>query len=566
VSDEHALAAGALLDAVAPGSVLLTAVFDEQLRCLAVSPSLADPADAVGRPAAEVLPAPVAPTLVAAFEALRAEGGSSWRRPLITPPGADTPLYRVGCYRLDGAEPRFAFLGADITARSERQMRVRENRRRLELAERVAGIGAYTWWPAEGDRWSWSPQLLELAGFADHASAPPYASWIARVDPRDRKLTVDARDRTARGERIDITIRQQRAPGDHRVLRVIAVPSVGAAGDVERVDGVVQDITDFERTAAQHRAVAELGRTALEHLDVGELIRRAREAVTASLDLPGVAILEYPAAPVPPGAESVPIPGPEGAWGAIVVSGRALTDEELQFLHAVANVLGNAIARLHLESELSSQARARGRLLAEALDAEDRTRREISETLHDGPLQDLLALTQYVDQLDTSGERSALHLERARAGLRQAITGLREVMVELHPVVLDVGGLESALGAVAAQQGRIGGFEADVRIEEAACGLRDALVLSLARELLVNAAKHARATRVGVSVARTDGELRLEVADDGAGIADGRLADAVRDGHIGLASTRQRVEAVGGWLRIASTLGAGTTITAGVPA
>jgi two-component system NarL family sensor kinase len=96
--------------------------------------------------------------------------------------------------------------------------------------------------------------------------------------------------------------------------------------------------------------------------------------------------------------------------------------------------------------------------------------------------------------------------------------------------------------------------------------VRDELILSLARELLVNAAKHAGATHVDVAVRRSGDRLVLEVADDGAGIPDGRLDAAVRDGHIGLASSRQRVEAVGGRLVVVTALGTGTRVTAMLPA
>jgi two-component system NarL family sensor kinase len=129
-----------------------------------------------------------------------------------------------------------------------------------------------------------------------------------------------------------------------------------------------------------------------------------------------------------------------------------------------------------------------------------------------------------------------------------------------------VGGLDSALGAVAAQQGRLGGFDASVEIDPAARGVRDELVVSLARELLVNVAKHAAAARADVSVrCGGDGALHLEVADDGRGMLPDRLDAAVREGHIGLASSRQRVEAAGGSLEVATAEGAGTRVTAILP-
>jgi signal transduction histidine kinase len=119
-------------------------------------------------------------------------------------------------------------------------------------------------------------------------------------------------------------------------------------------------------------------------------------------------------------------------------------------------------------------------------------------------------------------------------------------MVDVHPVAFEVAGLESALGALADQQARQGEFACELDIDASADGVRDDLVIALTRELLTNAAKHAGASRVRMRVRRAADAIRLEVAHDGGGISDGRLASALHEGHIGLASSIQRVEAVGG--------------------
>jgi two-component system NarL family sensor kinase len=252
---------------------------------------------------------------------------------------------------------------------------------------------------------------------------------------------------------------------------------------------------------------------------------------------------------------------PYGALAAHSVHPGAVGREHVTFLQAVANVLDSAVARLRAEEEIAEQAAARGRLVAQALDAEERTRRDISEMLHDGPLQDLLALNQELLRLDDGDE----HLDRARTGIGRAIGALREIMVDLHPVAFEVAGLESALGAVADQQARHGAFAYELTIDPSADGVRDDLVIALARELLTNAAKHAGASRVHVSVRRTEEAILLEVADDGNGIPEGRLAAALREGHIGLASSVQRVEAVGGTLTVSPVPGGGTSVSVLLP-
>ena len=137
--------------------------------------------------------------------------------------------------------------------------------------------------------------------------------------------------------------------------------------------------------------------------------------------------------------------------------------EDAAFMAAVANVIASASRRLESEAAVVAGSEARGRLVALALDAEDRARRGISEALHDGPLQDLLALGHDVERLRPAGEGDEAHLTRVRDGLARAVRQIREVMLDLHPVQLQVGGLESALQAICAQQAAAAGYACDGR-------------------------------------------------------------------------------------------------------
>lgn len=149
--------------------------------------------------------------------------------------------------------------------------------------------------------------------------------------------------------------------------------------------------------------------------------------------------------------------------------------------------------------------------------------------------------------------------------LRDVVGRLRSVMVALHPTVLAYGGLEAALRAVAAQQSAAGGFAVAVSVDPAAIGVRDELLLSAARELLTNAARHARASRVALTLRRVPDGVVLEVADDGAGVPSGREREALAEGHIGLAISAERVAAVGGRLALEPLPGGGTRARAELP-
>ena len=145
------------------------------------------------------------------------------------------------------------------------------------------------------------------------------------------------------------------------------------------------------------------------------------------------------------------------------------------------------------------------------------------------------------------------------------MAGLRQAVHDLHPVVLQHAGLEAAVAAAADNAARSGGFTPSVRVAPEAGGAHDDLVLSLSRELLNNVAKHAHAGSVTVTVSVVDWWVVLEVADDGRGIEPGRLAEAPRHGHIGLASLTERVEAIGGVLQIESASSGGTTVRVRLP-
>jgi PAS domain S-box-containing protein len=209
---------------------------------------------------------------------------------------------------------------------------------------------------------------------------------------------------------------------------------------------------------------------------------------------------------------------------------------------------------------IADLAQARGELVSQLMLAEERTRQRIAQVLHDDALQSLLAAHQ--DLRESPGPEGA---ERAQRALEGTIEQIREAVAALHPVTHQRGDLQTALSAIVRQHAARGGVRYTVRVEREASGVEDELVLSAARELVTNVAKHAEASRCSVSVERRGDRVHLEVADDGRGIPAGRQEKALREGHIGLASTVQRMKAIGGDGEVLSTVGKGTVVTASIP-
>jgi PAS domain S-box-containing protein len=532
--------AQALLDALTPGCGLGLAVHDEDLRMLVISPSLAELSGAsaeaqLGRRLTEALPGAVGEVAEASLRAVAAT-----RAPLLQlEPAIEQGRERgwlISVYPLDyGGRELIAVVALDVTESRRAEQRLQESRERLAAAQRMAGVGSWSW-DVAADEWSWSSELFRLIGVPESERPPDFNEIIGAVDRFSRE---DVRRITANalrdGEPYELSFPVILPDGRRRILRGRGVPQRGADGRVVRIDGFAQDVTELARAATRQTAVALLGRMALSGVPIDVLVRQAVHTVIAELELDAAT-----AGPLEAALRD----------GRLIDSVVDLGEEDVAFVESVATIVASATVRLAAEEEVEEHSAARGRLVAQALDAEDRARRTISESLHDGPLQDLLALGHDVTRLRPAAEDDEFHLERVRAGIARAVRQIREVMLDLHPVQLQVGGLESALRAICAQGARSGGYRCDVEIDPEAEGQRDELVLSLARELLRNVAKHAGARSVRVAVRRTPRAVELEVVDDGVGIEPGRLRAALGTGHIGVASIHERAEAIGGSMRL----------------
>lgn len=198
-----------------------------------------------------------------------------------------------------------------------------------------------------------------------------------------------------------------------------------------------------------------------------------------------------------------------------------------------------------------------GSRLVAAIDGAERAERSrLADALHDDVLQLVLAARQDVAELDDAvGEPSGSALA---AVLDEVVDALRSLTQAMHEDSLDELGLDEALARIARDAARRGRFAVAIDVDPAATGVHDGVVRGLARELLANAAKHARAHHVEVTLREEDDVLVLRVADDGRGFA----ATAAPSGtpgegaHLGLERLGRTVEELGGDLDVASRPGA----------
>ncbi len=266
------------------------------------------------------------------------------------------------------------------------------------------------------------------------------------------------------------------------------------------------------------------------------------------------------------GPQAVLIPG---ALAGAAVSTIAPTGAAFVIAYAWGGAVSVALSwgGLLLADTLGRATGRRTVLLVNALAAEDRERRRLAGQLHDDVLQLLLTARQDLDEAahghDGAARAEAVrHLDAATATLIRAVSEL-DVEEDARRIV---GGLQAALAASAAEVERRGTARILVEVAPEASGIADSLVVRVARELLLNVAKHAEADSVRVRVSREPRAIVLDVIDDGVGFDRARVDDAVDRGHIGLAAARERIEASGGTLDLLDVAGGGAHARVTLPA
>lgn len=205
----------------------------------------------------------------------------------------------------------------------------------------------------------------------------------------------------------------------------------------------------------------------------------------------------------------------------------------------------------------------RRRLVAESMRADERSNRELSEQLHDGPLQNLLAARLDLDELRESP--TAANFDRLDAALRDTVSALRTTVSTLNPQVLEHVGLSAAVNELAQATEQRSGTPVHTELDEVGRPEAQTLIYRAARELLTNAYKHARATKLDITLRREKDSTVLRVTDDGIGFDPAILDRRVAEGHIGLASLVVGVEATGGSMDFGCPPGGGSVVTVTVP-
>lgn len=231
-------------------------------------------------------------------------------------------------------------------------------------------------------------------------------------------------------------------------------------------------------------------------------------------------------------------------------------------------------ANVRLEAALEENAGLHAQLLTTAraagvVDERERMAREIHDTLAQS-LAGILTQVQAAEQTIDEPSVAQRHMTSAMSLARESLVEARRTVHAVEPAALAGKRLPDAIDDVTVRWAQMHHIDAVLITTGAPRPLHtdvEVALLRTAQEALSNVAKHARASRVRLTLSYMEDLVTLDVRDDGRGFEpDARQAEGAMDGGFGLVGMRQRVQRLAGRLEVESELGGGTAISAALPA
>lgn len=494
----------------------------------------------------------------------------------------------------DGSPPYVQGIALDVTDLVESEQALRDSEaslRRSEQRYRLAAASGQVWdWDLLSDRLSFSDDFWMQLGF-EPFSASDYRSRRLgdMIHPEDLVRHHDAMRRHLKNrEPFDLEIRIRDAWGEWRWMHIHGLAEWNDAGRAVYMAGTTVDISPRKKAEAALRESEAYRRKLFEQLADGVLlIDDSNRIVDANpqamnmlgypgdslLNMPLHALLASPQPSIPFDTQKIQSPstGPLTEWnvvrrdGTVVpveVSARALDPtRRIAVLRDITDRRAAETALLTHQFELSE-------LNQRLMQQERITTQRLAQALHDNLGQSLAVARLNLETLlimagETLPSVLAEQCQHLAGVLAQAVLDVRKVLADLRPPLLEEQGLAAALDNEI--QVAMSASGPDVLLE-VADGLHrhrwpsdvEYSAFMVVREAIANARLHAHASLIRVVLEGDAHRLKVDVVDDGVGIApDFQLG---RPGHLGVVGMRERAVSIGARCSITAEPGGGTRV------
>jgi PAS domain S-box-containing protein len=237
-------------------------------------------------------------------------------------------------------------------------------------------------------------------------------------------------------------------------------------------------------------------------------------------------------------------------------------------------VMGNVVditQRQQMEEALRASEKECRLLSRQVIDAQEKERKRFAREIHDGIGQSLAAIKYrtegFARLIKEENAEEAQELQSIIGMIQSSMTEVRKIQNDLRPANLDeLGFLAAISGFCDKYQETYIGIKIDKRTDISEHDMPEYLktpIFRIFQEALNNAAKHSRASRIGVFIQKNQDRIELAIEDNGVGFEMDHMRYASAYGRgLGLYSMRERAELSGGFLEIKSAPGKGTAIRA----
>jgi len=487
----------------------------------------------------------------------------------------------------------------DITERKRAEEALQKNQSLLNETGKMAKVGGWEF-DVETLEQVWTEEVYRIHEVDSHFK-PTVEAGISFYALESRPIIVNAVQKAIdNGEPFDVELQFITAKGNHRWVHAIG-KAHQQGGKTIKVSGTFQDITNRKKA---EEALHKEKDKAQKYLDIAGVMFVAINAggEVTLINKKGCEVLGY---------EEEKIVGKN--WfdnflpkrvvdGIKPVSEKLLTgklkaaeyfenpvltksgEERLIAWHntILKDENGKVIGYLSSGQDITERKRAEAKLLdyqaqlkslaSQLTLAEEHERRRIATELHDQISQSLVVSKLKLEKVRESASSVELGnaLNEVCNSLGQTIAETRSLTSEVHSPLLSLLGFEAAVADWLTEQieGKYGiavEFKDDGQPKPLDDDIRILLFRDV-RELLTNIVKHAHAHKVKVSIRKVGSRIRVEVKDDGIGFNPSEVTwmPAITGGF-GLFSIRERLEEVGGRLKIESKPGHGTTVAITAP-
>ncbi|HXJ22487.1 MAG TPA: PAS domain S-box protein [Polyangia bacterium] len=461
-------------------------------------------------------------------------------------------------------------LGDAISAVATLQS-LRQSEAHLAEAQRIAHVGHWEW-EAGTDRFTCSPEAAAILGIPDEQRPTTFAEFRDWFPPGELLNG---------GSGIDFEHRLPRAGGEVRVVHIRGT----ARDDARRMFGTIQDVTEQRRAAEDLRAAETRFRSFIDHagdalfvcdMETEKFVDMNRVACE-SLGYTREELLQMRPFDIDPGIRTEEVSRIRTQLNALQTitfetvhqrkdGTRFPVEVRIRPLGHLDHPLALALARDITDRKRAEEERERMRILEaerESAIANERNRLagEIHDTLAQGLATIVMQLADAEARLGPSWLQAEKPLNTVRELAVESLAYARRSLNMLRPAVA-ASGLTRAVRHVAEGTRRHFGASINVAAEGESLALPapvESALVSIAREALTNAARHAHAATIKVEIAFVDGNaVQLVVTDDGIGFDP----DAVTPDSFGLVNMRERAARADIALTFVTEPGAGTAIVA----